>query len=229
MSGRILAIGDIHGCTTALDLLLQGVALQPDDTLVTLGDYVDRGPDTRRVLDRLIALKRTHRLVALRGNHELMMIDARFDAGAASDWLSVGGNTTLTSYGADASQAGLAAVPAAHWEFIEQHCRDYWETASHLFVHGDAYPDLPLREQPQHILYWGRFTESQPHQSGKIMVCGHTSQKNGLPANKGYAVCIDTWAHGEGWLSCLDVNSGLVRQTNQAGQQRQFHLNDLPK
>ena len=56
MSGRILAIGDIHGCATALDVLLQSIDLQHDDTLVTLGDYVDRGPDLRRVLDRLIAL-----------------------------------------------------------------------------------------------------------------------------------------------------------------------------
>ncbi|MCW3055677.1 MAG: serine/threonine protein phosphatase [Chthonomonadales bacterium] len=60
------------------------------------------------------------------------------------------------------------------------------------------------------------------------MVCGHTSQKNGLPANKGYAVCIDTWAYGQGWLSCLDIKTGLVWQTNQAGQQRQFHLSDPP-
>ena len=224
MSGRILAIGDIHGCATALDVLLQSIDLQPDDTLVTLGDYVDRGPDTRRVLDRLIALSQTHHLVALRGNHELMMMDARFDPAASSDWLSFGGNTTLASYGADASQEGLAAVPAAHWDFIEQQCVAFWETKTHLFVHGDAYPDLPLLEQPQYILYWGRFNETQPHESGKTMVCGHTSQKSGLPANKGYAICIDTWACGGGWLSCLDVATGLVRQTNQAGQQRTLSL-----
>ncbi len=227
MSGRILAIGDIHGCATALDALLQYIDLHLDDTLVTLGDYVDRGPDVRRVLDRLIALSQTHPLVALRGNHELMMLDARFDASAASDWLSYGGNTTLDSYGADASQEGLAAVPAAHWDFIEKQCVAFWEAETHFFVHADAYPDLPLFEQPPSILYWGRFNETQPHQSGKTMVCGHTSQKSGLPANKGFAVCIDTWACGQGWLSCLDVGSGQIWQANQTGQQRQLHLSEL--
>ena len=224
MRGRILAIGDIHGCATALEALLQSIDLQPNDTLVTLGDYVDRGPDSRRVLDRLIALSQTHHLVALRGNHELMMMDARFDTRAASDWLSYGGNTTLSSYGVDAVQQGLDAVPAAHWDFIEKQCVAFWEAETHFFVHGDAYPDLPLFEQPPDILYWGRFNETQPHESGKTMVCGHTSQKNGLPANKGYAICIDTWACGQGWLSCLEIATGLVRQANQAGEQRQFFL-----
>jgi serine/threonine protein phosphatase 1 len=224
MRGRILAIGDIHGCAIALDVLLQSIDLQPTDTLITLGDYVDRGPDTCRVLDRLIALRQSHRLIALRGNHESMIMDARFDAAVASDWLSFGGNTTLASYGADASQEGLAAIPEAHWAFIEQQCVDYWESETHFFVHGDAYSDLRLSEQPRDILYWGRFNEAQPHQSGKTMVCGHTSQKSGLPANKGYAVCIDTWACGQGWLSCLEIATGLVRQANQAGQRRQFSL-----
>ena len=71
---RVLAIGDIHGCSGALDALLSAVAVQPDDTLVTLGDYVDRGPDSRGVLDRLIALCRSRYVVALRGNHDQMMV-----------------------------------------------------------------------------------------------------------------------------------------------------------
>jgi serine/threonine protein phosphatase 1 len=74
---RTLAIGDIHGCLAALDDLLAAVAPQPDDLLVFLGDYVDRGPDSRGVLDRLIELCRTHRVVPLRGNHEMMMRYAR--------------------------------------------------------------------------------------------------------------------------------------------------------
>ena len=69
MSGRTLAMGDIHGCVTALELL-QSIDLQPEDSLVTLGDYIDRGPDTLRVIDSLTALRQTHYLVPLRGNHE---------------------------------------------------------------------------------------------------------------------------------------------------------------
>ena len=70
---RTLAIGDIHGCLTALDLLLARVEVRPDDRLIALGDYVDRGPDSRGVLDRVIKLHETGQLIALRGNHDAMM------------------------------------------------------------------------------------------------------------------------------------------------------------
>lgn len=217
---RILAIGDIHGCSDALDALLTAIDVKPEDTLVTLGDYVDRGPDARGVLDRLIALGRNVHLVALRGNHDQMMLDARDDARARSGWVQVGGDRTLASYG------GLGNVPPAHWDFLENQCVDYWECDTHFFAHANAYPDVPLWDQPRYMLYWERFDRARPHESGKIMVCGHTSQKDGLPRNLGYAVCIDTWAWGA-WLSCLDVGSGLVWQADHDGKRRQLWLSDL--
>src|SRR5690349_9006235 len=99
---RLLAIGDIHGCLTALDALLDAVAPQADDQIVALGDYVDRGPDSRGVLDRLIALHAGGRVVALRGNHDVMMLEAR--NGRDLGWLAVGGKETLLSYGVTASE-----------------------------------------------------------------------------------------------------------------------------
>ena len=74
---RLLAIGDIHGCLTALNKLLHIMQPQPDDQLVALGDYVDRGPDSRGVIERVRALRRTHPLVCLRGNHDVMMLKSR--------------------------------------------------------------------------------------------------------------------------------------------------------
>src|SRR5436305_15152730 len=97
---RTLAIGDIHGCSRALDALLAAVAPRPDDQLITLGDYVDRGPDSRGVLDRLLALHATGRLVALRGNHDYMMLQARAGVDRFM-WLAFGGRPTLESYGAE--------------------------------------------------------------------------------------------------------------------------------
>ena len=97
---RTLAIGDIHGCLTALTTLLDFVAPAADDRLIALGDYVDRGPDSRGVLDLLIALHARGRLVALRGNHDEMMLEAR--AGPTENhsmWLACGGLHTLQSYG----------------------------------------------------------------------------------------------------------------------------------
>ena len=212
----------MHGCCTALETLLSIVPLQPSDTLVTLGDYGDRGPDTKSVLDALLRLEQEYHLVALRGNHDQMMLNARNDNAAKTDWKQYGGNSTLTSYG------GLEAVPMAHWQFLESHCLDYWECDTHFFVHGSAYHNIPLWEQPVYKLYWGTFEDANPHESGKVMVCGHTSQKNGLPNNKSYAVCIDTWAYGGGWLSCLDIDSGVVWQTNQVGENRRLLLTDNP-
>src|SRR5262245_45828396 len=130
---RTLAIGDIHGCSAALDRLLELVRPGPDDMIVTLGDYVDRGPDSRGVLDRLIRLHLTGRLVALRGNHEIMMLTARENYQYYETWLSVGGRSALKSYGPDAT---LDDVPAVHWRFIEQDCGDWYETDTHIFIHG---------------------------------------------------------------------------------------------
>ena len=214
----IFAIGDIHGCSLALDALLSVIPLQENDTLVTLGDYGDRGPDTPGVFERLLRLEREYHLVALRGNHDEMMLNARTARDAQDAWEMNGGTSTLDSYG------GMSAIPKAHWQFLEHHCVDYWECETHFFAHGSAYPQVPLWEQPTYKLHWGSFSDAQPHESGKVMVCGHTSQKNGRPGDKGYAVCIDTYAYGSGWLSCLDVERGIVWQTNQRGQMRRFPL-----
>jgi len=219
---RILAIGDMHGCVTALDTLLAEIDLQPEDTLVTLGDYCDRGPDTKGVLERLIALSASHHLAALRGNHDTMMLAARQDFAQAVAWKEVGGIETLESYGS------LEAVPKTHWAFLETQCMDLWETETHFFVHGGVYADVPLPEQPTHKLHWARFENVEPHESGKVMVCGHTSQKNGLPRDLGYAICIDTWAYGDGWLSCLDVATGDVWQADEQGRTRRFRRGEAP-
>ena len=112
---RTLAIGDVHGSALALDALLAVVAPTAADRLVFLGDYVDRGPDTRGVLDRLIRIRREFpHAVFLRGNHELMMTRARGDWSECRMWLSVGGERALMSYakpGAIASSS--ASRPAA--------------------------------------------------------------------------------------------------------------------
>jgi serine/threonine protein phosphatase 1 len=220
---RVLAIGDIHGCLTALDTLLAAVAPTPEDLLITLGDYTDRGPDSRGVLDRMVALHATGRLVALRGNHDELFLDARADP--AGMWVAVGGRETMDSYDAFPTAAGMLLVPEAHWKFLEESCVDWYETETHFFVHANVYPDLPLDEQPTYMLYWEKLTEPVAHVSGKIMVCGHTRQKSGLPLDLGTAICIDTGVYdSDGWLTCLDVGSGRYWQANQRGELREGRL-----
>lgn len=217
---RHLAIGDVHGCFTALKTLAAFVPFEADDVLITLGDYVDRGPDSCGVLDWLIDRQQRGTLVALRGNHELMMLAAREEEeGALSCWLEVGGDATLASYSPFGDRGRFADVPDAHWQFMEQ-ARPYHETETHFFVHANAYPDCPLADQPDFMLYWESFEYPPPHESGKIMVCGHTPQKTGRPRSIGHAVCIDTWVFGKGWLTALDVATGRYWQANQKGEAR---------
>jgi serine/threonine protein phosphatase 1 len=219
---RVLAVGDIHGCLHALKTLLDFVAPRPEDLLITLGDYVDRGPDSQGGLDLLVRLHAGGRLVALRGNHDQMMIDARDGWDGRYMWLACGGYETLLSYGSqDPDASDLSEVPKAHWRFLETACVDCYETDSHFFVHANAYPDLPLSEQPPYMLYWEKLIDPCTHVSGKTMVCGHTRQLGGLPRNLGASVCIDTGAYDpHGWLTSLDVTTGRYWQANQAGQMR---------
>lgn len=212
---RTLAIGDIHGCFRALNHLAHWIELSSQDTVVALGDYVDRGPETNAVLDLLIELRQQCNLVLLRGNHEIMMMNARNDSQARRSWLEVGGRETLASYATDQ----LGDVPRKHWDLLDT-TAPYFETESHFFVHANAYPDVELDDQPDYMLYWEFFDHPAKHRSGKTMVCGHTSQKSGLPRNIGHAICIDTYAHGGGWLTCLDTTTGRYWQTNQDGEKR---------
>lgn len=217
---RLLAIGDIHGCLTALETLVEFVQLSDDDLLITLGDYVDRGPNTREVLDWLIKRHKRGHLIPLFGNHEIMMLQARDDDMALRTWLEVGGAEVLVSYGLRRGDQ-LDDVPEAHWQFMEYETRPYYETDTHFFVHANALSNRPLAEQPDEILFWKRFDYPPPHQNGKIMVCGHTAQRSGLPLDIGHAVCIDTRVYDRGWLTCLEPKTGNYWQANQSGETRQ--------
>src|SRR5436190_5264772 len=167
---RVLAIGDIHGCLGALDDLLAWLKPTRDDLVVTLGDSVDRGPDTKGVLDRLIELKQKLNLVCLRGNHEQMMVEAyRGGRSEKKMWLGVGGVQTLGSYGVFPGRSGtLDDIPAAHWDFLEDGLVDYHETERFIFVHATLYPDIPLDEQPGNALFWEFLPEAMRHESGKL-------------------------------------------------------------
>ncbi len=222
---RHLAIGDIHGCNTALETLIDFVGLRSDDTIVFLGDYVDRGPGSAAVLDFVIDLMKTHNVIPLRGNHELMMLDSREKKSWLHAWLQYGGTETLASYSDTVNpEEPFTVVPQAHMDFLENGLLPYYECDTHFFVHANADADKPLDEQPDSSLYWRRYRNPERHCSDKIMVCGHAIQESGEPANNGDAICIDTWAFGDGWLSCLDVASETVWQANEAGETRTLSL-----
>lgn len=223
---RTLAIGDIHGCLAALDAVLAEVDLQPDDLLVTLGDYVDRGPDSRGVIERLIGLQSKCKLVTLQGNHELMMLRARYGSDDFKEWVRSGGREALASYKADPDVKMFSkSIPFEHWDFLRS-CVSYHETESFFFVHANAQYDMPIAEQSEQMLFWEHLESGRwrVHISGKTMICGHTQQRSGRPLVLDRAVCIDTWAYGDGWLTCLDVENEIYWQANQQGQTRVGNL-----
>ena len=217
---RTLIIGDTHGCLSALETLGKYVVYAPDDTIVTLGDYVDRGPDSKGVIDYLRKLRKTHKLVTLKGNHELMMENARQSVQERYFWLMNGGEATLHSFHAP----NLDHIGKKYWDFITS-CQRYYETDNHICVHGGLDPTTPLEDQTDEFLFWHRILDTKPHMSGKTLVCGHTPQKNGAPLVLDHAICIDTFSFGRrGWLTCLDLDSGTYWQANQAGHTRKNHL-----
>src|SRR3954464_12167165 len=140
MPPRTIAIGDIHGCSAALDALLAAIRPRPDDTIITLGDYINRGPDSRGVLTRLIDLGRRCRLVPLLGNHDQMLLDVRSGKYPIYWLLDMGGTATLDSYG---SGRDIGLIPLTHIRFLEG-CRDFYETDIHIFVHANYFPEIPM-------------------------------------------------------------------------------------
>ena len=128
--GRILAIGDVHGCHRALVTLLGVLALTPSDTVVFLGDAVDRGPDSKLVVDRILSLRDTCKVVFITGNHEEMMRDAISGRGLVNQWLQAGGQATVDSYG-----GSLENVPPEHIRFLVSGSQ-FWESESDIFVHA---------------------------------------------------------------------------------------------
>lgn len=218
MPSRTIAIGDVHGCATALRAVLELIEPRADDTIVTLGDCVDRGPDSRGVIDQLLALRERCRLVPLLGNHEEMMLNFLDGRAQPDNWLLCGGQATMDSYLAD---DGKPQVPQEHVDFIRS-WGDYWETDTHFFAHGGYHPDQPLAGQRWHMWRWHSLRDSipKPHASGKIAVVGHTSQKSGEILDVGHLICIDTFCYGGGWLTALEPATGKVWQVDRHGPER---------
>ena len=229
---RHLAIGDIHGCFDALQTLQDFVDFTLDDVLITLGDYVNRGPKSKAVIQWLIEADTKFDLKPLRGNHEIMMLSARDDELRFERFLRVGGDNTLRSYlsGSVSGQRsiGLDDIPQDHWDFLDSRLLEYYEIDDYFFVHANAYPDIPLNEQPEFMLYWEKFNDPPKHESGNTMICGHSSQRSGLPLFNENAICIDTKAHAGGWLSCLHVEARFIWQANEKGETRKFWLEEMP-
>jgi len=190
----IIAIGDIHGCLLSLKALLRKLDLAAKPTLVFLGDYVDRGPDSKGVIDFLLDLDTMHDCVFLKGNHEVMMLDYLIGENMFESWQFNGGNQTLQSY-----PNGKDSIPSSHVQFLWS-CDYVYETHEYVFVHGGLKPELSISEnltllQKSDVVWERSHLSEEAIAAGhpnweKTVVCGHTPQRAPLLLKK--LICIDT-------------------------------------
>ncbi len=213
--GKIFAIGDIHGCADRLDRLMEEIPIDPEeDTLVFIGDYIDRGPDPKGVVDRVLKIRGTHRnVVCLTGNHEQLFLDYYVRGRGEEVFLYNGGMSTLISYGYRPGSARDAfRIPEEHLAFFNGLVTSF-ETSDYIFVHAGLRPGIPLAEQSDFDLVWIRddFIYSD-YDFGKKVIFGHTHLSCDYPYNDGRKIGIDTGAVYGGRLSCIELPEGNLYQ-----------------
>jgi serine/threonine protein phosphatase 1 len=202
--GKIFAIGDIHGCLVKLMAMMERLDVDSEaDTLVFIGDYIDRGPDSRGVVDFVLDLRRTlHHVVCLLGNHEQMLLNYYLLGKDRELYFLNGGHATIRSYGRIETPEGMKMdIPDAHLDFFRS-LEPYYETDDYIFVHAGLRPGVPLDAQALDDLLWIRYEFIQSRQDfGKIVVFGHTPlPKPLIEHNK---IGIDTGACYGRQLTCV--------------------------
>jgi serine/threonine protein phosphatase 1 len=232
MADGIFVVGDVHGCVRELETLVAGLPLARGDTLAFIGDYIDRGPDSRAVVDLLLAVaKRTDvRTVFLKGNHEDMCLgylgrDGRW----GESWKVNGGGATLRSYGVPPTLVGepaAAVFPAEHITFFEGLTLSA-VIDDFLLVHAGIRPTLPMEDQEPDDLLWIReeFIAAR-HPLPQTIVFGHTPQRQVL-VDLPYKIGIDTGCVYGGRLTAVELRERVLHQV--AYGDRTVRRSPMPK
>jgi serine/threonine protein phosphatase 1 len=213
-------VGDIHGCAKALRSLLIEIDPSQDDEIIFMGDYVDRGPNSRNVIEQLIELQSQCQVVALRGNHEVMLMGVVMSGLNPEAWLRSGGAATVTSYGGSVSK-----IPESHLQFYAG-LKGHHETETEMFVHAMYDPNKRLDCQDEELTYWTHLPPHPPppHASGKRVFLGHTPQPGGEVLLLPHLVCVDTYCFGGGYLTAMNLDNQTLIQVNRHGHVRKVPL-----
>lgn len=225
--GKIIyAVGDIHGRADLLESLLKKIEADrgrhpgADAEIIFLGDYVDRGPDSRAVLDQLISLSDRQATIFIKGNHEQALTGFLEDPEWGPRWGEFGGAETLRSYGIaapddgdpvawrQASEALRDALPKAHRRFLDGLL--LWvERGDYFFTHAGVRPGLSLNAQSEEDLLWIRdeFLDDR-RRFEKVIVHGHTPHNDVYRDNR--RIALDTGAYISGRLSAARFEGGTV-------------------
>jgi serine/threonine protein phosphatase 1 len=213
---RVYAVGDIHGCSQELDRLTAAIVRDGEDwigerRLIYMGDYVDRGPDSKGVVDRLLNPPDGFIVQCLRGNHDQTLLDFLGDPAIYMSWRDFGARQTLVSYGVtpplfdkatalkEARDRFQDALPGAHRDFFESLALST-TIGDYFFAHAGVRPGVALDEQLPEDLLWARdeflFSSAE---FGKVIVHGHTPAT--VPVRRRNRIGIDTGAYATGKLT----------------------------
>ena len=220
MTARSFVIPDIHGCARTFHALLHDViALRPEDTLYLLGDYIDRGPRSKAVLDEIIRLRRNgYAIHTLRGNHEQMLLESQDSLSALSLWLTNGGNTTLDSFGVE----DPGKIPYGYRNFLLG-LHSHIILDNFVLVHACLNFDIPDPFADTEAMLWARSCKVIPERiGGRRIICGHTavcrdSVEESLSTSRIMLDngCVYKERPGLGNLAALELNSmSLYYQKN---------------
>lgn len=187
---KYIAIGDIHGCLESFDALWEKLEPYYDRKFIFVGDYIDRGPSSKGVVDRMMELDEQFNCVFIRGNHEQMLLDA-VKSGDRSLWMMNGGRTTLVSYGGFGDSGN---IPEEHMEFYES-TKLYYNTDRYFFVHAGIAPGKTIKQSLEdgdtNDFLWERsHLQAIETPWEKTVVFGHTPQPQ--PIKKNNMIGIDT-------------------------------------
>lgn len=225
---RLYIIGDIHGRSDLLDRIVDEINRDinefgwQESLTITLGDYVDRGPDSRGVLDRLSRNPFPTDYIALKGNHEAIFEEFVNQPSVANHWRDLGGLETLHSYGVpmdnlmlgkgfeEAARALSAVIPEAHRTFLAS-LKTHISIDNCFLCHAGVRPNVPLDRQNANDLLWIRDEFLNSRQSfGKMIIHGHTP--NEWPEVRPNRVNLDTGAFATGRLTCLVLDRDCNRE-----------------
>ncbi|MBH0330300.1 MULTISPECIES: metallophosphoesterase family protein [Brevibacillus] len=220
---RLLAISDIHGELEKLESLIEQVQYDPqNDQLILLGDYIDRGPESKGVVEKVKQLHAEGAIV-LMGNHDHMMVKSfEQDPVFIERWFRNGAQKTLASYGHTAAdtESGapetleITASVNEHLEFLAG-LDSYYETDDYIFVHGGVHPETPVAETDPYLLMWIRDEFHKGYQGEKTVIFGHTPTnylhgKHDVFYGENKIIGIDGGAVYGGRLHCLELPSRKV-------------------
>lgn len=223
---RVYAVGDIHGCVTELDQLMDLIKRDRENWngkahLVFVGDYVDRGPDSKGVVDRMLAPPDGFEISYLRGNHDQTLLDFLDDPSVFRVWREFGGRETLVSYGVtpprfeemsdfqEARDRFRAALPDEHLAFFER-LPLFARIGGYFFAHAGVRPGIGLDRQNTEDLLWIRdeFLMS-PEDFGMVVVHGHTPTST--PVRRRNRIGIDTGCYATQVLSAVVLEANACR------------------